>query len=129
MSFLVGLITAVFLFASSAASAEDSCAVSSIKLLAEGKREQLAARFKSQPEVLAQLEGLAAKVGGISEIGLVNAPRFKEHMRIGVGKPGSSYVGAWVNAKAERLGDVQFHIAMSSKEECELLALYVDFIN
>jgi hypothetical protein len=122
-------LTFVFAFMSPVAFADASCAVGSVKLVAEGKSELLAARFESQTEVLAQLKELSAKLGGLLGVEAAHAPRFKEFRRFSVGRSGPSYAGYWVNARSERLGDVQFHIAMAPQESCKLQALSLDYAN
>jgi hypothetical protein len=120
-------LTVVCLFLSASALADDSCALSSVKLMAEGKHELLAERFNNQTAVVAQLKELTAKSGGLSGLELVNGPRFKEFRRFSVGIFEPSYTGYWVNATSERLGRVQFHVALAPQAKCELQALSLDY--
>jgi hypothetical protein len=90
-------LTVVCLFVSTVALADDSCALSSVKLVAEGKHELLAVRFKNPTTVVAQLKELTDKSGGLSGLELVNGPRFKEFRRFSVGISEPSYTGYWVN--------------------------------
>lgn len=124
--FFVALIV---LSAPVAVRAEESCAMQSVKMLAEGQSEQLAAMFidKGQPAMAPALKSLSAQVGALSAIQQVNEPRFKQHKRLSVGRASGAYAGSWVNADSELLGAVQVHIAQSSAARCELLALHVDF--
>jgi hypothetical protein len=111
---------------SAKASADPSCAVRAVKLLAEGKATQLANSFSGRPTVVSQLNELAARTGALSAIEQTAAPRFKSHHRQTVGHAVSPYTGAWVNATSALLGDVQFHVAMSPAAPCELFALHLD---
>lgn len=110
-----------------AVAAEESCAIRSIKLMADGKIEELSASFKSSTSTASQLKEVSLVAGALSGIRLANSPKFKEHKRISVGKADSPYFGAWVDANSKNLGEIQFHIAMPSANKCELLALHMDF--
>jgi hypothetical protein len=127
----IKLVGISLLMLSSAAMADgSSCGKSAVQLLADGQVKEVAAMFGQSP-VEADLNGLLQVLGKISEIEVVNGPWFKSHKRLSVKAAGLalaySYSGVWVNARSDKLGPVQLHIAVIDSATCKLAAIHVDY--
>jgi hypothetical protein len=116
--------------AASGAAAEESCGMHAVSLLAEGKTEELAALFTIQSEVVEPLQRTVESLGKITNIKAASTARFARHKRISIQSkdlpPSYKYQGYWINARSERLGALQFHIARAPESACRLLALHMD---
>lgn len=109
------------------ARAEESCGLRAARLLSAGQSEELSALFAGQPGLTQALKQLADRAGALTELQEARSPRFKLHQRLSVGQAAGPYQGSWVNARSERLGEIQLHIAQQPGGSCALLALHLDY--
>lgn len=109
-----------------AAVATESCGEKAAHLLLEKQIEPLSAMFTDQPNLQPALKEMIEKVGALSDVQEVSGPRFKQHRRMAVGRASGDYLGYWINAKSEKLGAVQFHVAQLPGSACTVLAIQLD---
>lgn len=108
------------------AQADESCGPKVARLLSTGQIETLSALFASPQNLQAALQLMAEQLGALSAVTEVSAPRFQKHRRLSVGQTIGPYTGSWVNARSDKLGPVQLHLAQQAGSACTLLALHLD---
>ncbi len=108
------------------AQANESCALKVARLLSTGQIDTLSALFAGTQDLEPALKAMAEQHGILSAVTEASGPRFKTHRRLSVGQTTGPYTGAWVNARSEKLGPIQLHLAQQQGSACTLLALHLD---
>lgn len=128
----VGAILAIGLaVGSAAAQANAACGLRATHQLAAGDSAGLTRLFKAgDAATLAQLDGLALAAGALTELTVVEAPRFAASEQRRVWWPGApasfGFSSVRVNAESARLGPVQLHWAIEPGSDCVLLGVYLE---
>jgi len=124
------LATCILVFGHSTSIAQESCALTVGRLIADGKTQELAELFTNPVKVVDSLKRVTDSLGKVTDIQLVSTPRFRKFTRVSVRTtdllPSEKYEGYWINAHSHALGPLQFHVARKLETDCKILALHVD---
>lgn len=113
-----------------AAHAADSCAVQAVRLISQGKTEELQAWFKAPTAEVAQgLRQVAAELGRIDRVSALPHQSTGSSIRTSIASfglpPKYSFDGSWATAASEKIGRVEFQASVEQGSSCKLLALHV----